>query len=77
MHGLRPEYQDRINFVILDFDVRAEVEFAAEMGIAAHPAFGLIPPDGGPDDNTAHIFGPMSKTKLRELLDGALAEYAN
>ncbi len=77
MHGLRSEYQDRINFVILDYDVREELEFARQMGIANHPAYGVIPPDSGPEQIARRIFGPQPQTRLRELLDQAIAEYGN
>ncbi len=77
MHGLRPEYQDRINFVILDYDVREELEFAREMGIANHPAYGVIPPDSRPERIARRVFGAQSDTRLRELLDQAIAEYGN
>ena len=75
MHGLRPEYQDRINFVILDYDVHEEFEFARQMGIANHPAFGVIPPDSGPEQIGRRVFGAQSNTRLRELLDRAIAKY--
>lgn len=77
MHGLRPEYQDRINFVVLDYDTEEEFELASEMEIAAHPAFTIIPPNGAPGDHIAHIFGPLSEEQLRELIDGALARYVS
>ncbi len=77
MNRYRLEYQDRINFVLLDFDVDEEVALAREMGIAAHPAFGVIPPNGGPGDNTQRVFGPLNNTHLRELLDGVLARFPN
>lgn len=77
MHGLRPEYQDRINFVILDYDSEEELELARELEIAAHPAFTIIPPNGAPGDHVEHIFGPLSEEQLRKLIDGALARYVN
>lgn len=77
MHGLRPEYQARINFVILDYDVREEFDFARQMGIANHPAYGVIPPDSGPEQIARRVFGPQSNTRLRELLEQAIAEYGN
>ena len=75
MHGLRPEYQQRINFVILDYDIEEERQFAREMGIARHPAYGLVPPDGAPADIAERYFGPKNERSLRELLDGAIAAY--
>lgn len=75
MNRYRLEYQDRINFVILDFDVKEEVALAHEMGIAAHPAFGVIPPNGGPHDITQRNFGPLNTPRFGELLDAVLAQF--
>ncbi len=77
MHGLRPEYQDRINFVILDYDTEQELELARELEIAAHPAFTIIPPNGAPGDHIAPIFGPLSEEQLRKLIEGALARFVS
>ena len=77
MHGLRPQYQERINFVILDYDIDEDFDFAQEMGIAAHPAFGVIPPDGAPDTIEHRAFGPLNEGALRELLDAAIARYGS
>lgn len=77
MHGLRAEYQDRINFVILDYDTEAELDLARELEIAAHPAFTIVPPNGAPGDHIEHIFGPLNEVQLRELLDGALARFVS
>ena len=75
MHGLRPEYQDEVNFVILDYDIKEQRAFAGEMGAALHPAFTVIPPNGGPQDATDRRFGPQNTEHLRELLDGLVATY--
>ena len=75
MHGLRIEYQDRVNFVILDFDVAGEVALARGMGIAQHPAYGVIPPNGAPDEIAERIFGPRNQDALREVLERVIAHY--
>lgn len=75
MHSLRPEYQDQVNFVILDHDIPEQREFAAEMGVARHPAFTVLPPDGGPDSATDRVFGPLNEKDLRGVLDGLVASY--
>ena len=75
VHGLRPTYQDRVNFVILDYDIREQRELAAEMAAARHPAFAVVPPNGGPGDVTDLRFGPFTKAGLTELLDGVVARY--
>ena len=73
MHGLRGEYQDRVNFVILDFDISAEKELARELGVGRHPAFALVAPDSA--DSLTTSFGPQPEQALRELLDGAIANH--
>ncbi len=77
MHGLRPEYQERVNFVILDYDVGDELALARELEIPSHPAFTLVPPNGAPGDHLQLIFGPIGEQQLRELLDGVLARFAS
>jgi len=77
VHGLRPEYQDEVNFVILDYDIEEQRAFAAEMAAARHPAFALIPPNGAPQDATELRFGPFSDQGLREYLDAAIATYSS
>jgi len=75
VHGLRIEYQDRVNFVILDFDIAGEVDLARGMSIAQHPAYGVIPPDGSPDEIAERIFGPRNQNALREVLERVIARY--
>ncbi|MDP6605610.1 MAG: hypothetical protein QF664_05060 [Dehalococcoidia bacterium] len=77
MNRYRLEYQDRINFVILDFDVDEEVALAHQMGIAAHPVFGVVPPDGGPEDVAQRSFGPLNTPSLGEFLESMLARFPN
>ena len=77
MYGLRPEYQDRVNFVILDVDKPDELELARRMGSRGQPFYAVIPPDQGPDDATRLTFGPQPESRLRALLDDVVAEYAS
>ena len=72
MHGLREEYQDRINFVILDFDQSAERDLARELGVGRHPSFAVVT-HPTPDDVLKTTFGPLREVALRELLDEAIA----
>lgn len=76
MHGLRPEYQDEVNFVILDYDIGEQRDFASRMAAARHPAFTVIPPNGSPDDATERRFGPLNDEHMREYLDDVIAAYA-
>ena len=77
VHRLRPEYQDQVNFVILDYDLGEQREFAGEMGVARHPAFAVLPPNGSPEDATYRRFGPLNEPNLREVLDGLVARYGD
>lgn len=71
MHGLREEYQDRVNFVILDFDESAQRDLARELGVGRHPSFAVVTPDAS--DVLRTTFGPLREVALRELLDEAIA----
>ena len=72
MHGLRHEYQDRANFVILDYDRTEDLELARKLGIANHPAYGLVAPDS--DEVLRRAFGPLPEPALRELLDSVFEQ---
>ena len=71
MHGLRPEYQERVNFVILDYDRTEDAELADRLGVLAHPAFAVVAPDS--DEVSDRLYGPLGEEKLREVLDGVIA----
>lgn len=71
MHGLRNEYQDRVNFVILDYDIREDRALAERLGIGAHPAYATVGP--GADEVVTRLFGPAPESKLREVLDELIA----
>ena len=73
MHGLRVEYQDRLNFVVLDFDRDEDSNLAKLLGIAKHPAYALIMSDS--DEVVARIFGPQSVWALRDILDNFVMDY--
>ncbi len=71
MHGLRPEYQERINFVVLDYDRVEDAELADRLGVLAHPAFAVVRPDS--EQVTERLYGPLTEENLRAVLDGAIA----
>lgn len=75
VHGLRAEYQDRVNFVILDYDIDEDLDYAMDLGIAQHPAYGLVAPDS--DEVVAKIFGPQPNDALRNILDDFLEDYGS
>lgn len=69
--ALRPQYQDRINFVVLDYDLAGDTVLAKRLGIHAHPAFAVVEPDS--DRVVERFFGPQDEQALRARLDAALA----
>lgn len=71
MSGLRPQYQDRINFVVLDYDMEADAALAKLLGVHAHPAFAVIEPNS--DRVVEKFFGPQDEKQLRARLDAALS----
>ncbi len=73
MHGLRPEYQDRVNFVVLDYDRDEDIELAKRLNAARHPAYAVVAPDS--DDVADVSFGPLTRSSLRKLLDGIVAQF--
>jgi len=76
VHSLRPEYQERVNFVILDYDLKDDRELAAALGISGHPTFAVVPPGGQPSAAFERRFGPQLPDVLRALLDRVAEEYA-
>ncbi len=75
VHGLRAEYQDQLNFVILDYDIDEDLDLARALGAARHPAYALIEADS--DEVVATIFGPQPKDALRSILDDFLEDYGS
>jgi thioredoxin-like negative regulator of GroEL len=73
VHGLREQYQDRINFVILDWDIREENDLADDLGVRHHPAFGFVSPDG---EVLRRMFGPQQEETLVEAIDEVIASTA-
>tara|TARA_B100000029_G_scaffold516790_1_gene634244 strand:- start:259 stop:510 length:252 start_codon:yes stop_codon:yes gene_type:complete len=69
VHSLRIEYQDRINFVILDYMITEQRELASVMSIAGHPAFAVIGANQDPKDASDQTFGFQSESRLRLLLE--------
>ena len=63
MNGLRHEYQDRINFVVLDFDRQDDRALARRLGIDDHPAYAIVEP--GSDRGRERRYGPMPDVIMR------------
>ena len=75
VHGLRNEYQDRLNFVILDFGRGDERELATLLGVGRHPAYAVVPPDSPPEGALLRQFGPLTDRALRALLAEAIGRF--
>jgi thioredoxin-like negative regulator of GroEL len=73
VNGLRHEYQDRINFVIWDYDRDADSGLADDYGVRAHPAFAIFAPDS--DEVVDRFFGPQPEARLRDRIEAALAQF--
>ncbi len=73
MYGLREQYQDRINFVILDWDINEENDLAEDLGVRRHPAIGFVSPDG---EVVRRLFGPQQEAVLIEAIDEVVASTA-
>ncbi len=73
MYGLREQYQDRINFVILDWDINDQNDLAEDLGVRRHPAFGFVSPDG---EVVRRLFGPQQEAVLIEAIDEVVASTA-
>ena len=69
MHGLRSEYQNRVNFVILDYENLGERDFAGKMRVARHPAYAVVPPSSAPAEAVLQRFGAQPAGALRTFLD--------
>ena len=63
MNGLRHEYQDRINFVVLDFDRQDDRALARSLGVDDHPAYAIVEPDG--EQVRERRYGPMPDVIMR------------
>lgn len=62
-----------MNFVILDFDRRDDAALAERLGVRAHPAFVILPPNSA--EVRQRVFGPQTERALRTLLDDLIARY--
>jgi len=66
-HPLRPEFQDRVNFVILDFDLDEDRALASKLGVRVHPGWAAVAPDT--DEVIGLKFGPLNEAALRAWLN--------
>lgn len=66
--GLKPEYEGKVEFRILNVETDMEAnQLANSMGVTAVPTFVFVNSDG---IQAGTIVGAMPEEKLREALDG-------
>ncbi len=72
MNGLRLEFQDRVNFVILDLDRGADRRLARTLGLAGHPNFGTLAPNS--NEVVQGLFSAPRSGELRAMIEALLEE---
>ena len=73
MNGLRLEYQDRVNFVILDWTISADKDFARTLDLDYHPNYAAIQPNS--DEVVERLLLEPRSGELRRMIEDLLAEY--
>lgn len=73
MNRLRLEFQDRVNFVLLDLEKRDEAALARSLGLGGHPNFGTLKPNS--DDRVDAYFTAPTEAVLRGMIEDILEEY--
>ena len=75
MNGLRIEFQDRVNFVILDWDTPDEHAFGTGLGMTYHPNFLSIAPNS--DEVVRGLYASPRGGELEEMVEELVASYGN
>ena len=73
MNGLRIEFQDRVNFVILDWDTRAEKAFGFDLNLGYHPNFATIVANS--DEVVEYLFLEPRSGELEGMIERLLADH--
>ena len=73
MNRLRLEFQDRVNFVILDWRVSDDRAFARTLELDYHPNYASIEPNS--DEVTERLLLEARRGELRAMIERLLAEY--
>ena len=74
MNGLRLEFQDRVNFVILDWDNGStDRAFARTLNLTSHPSFATFAPNS--NDVVGQIHGVPRTGELSDLVEELVASY--
>ena len=72
MNRLRLEFQDRVNFVILDWDLSADHKLGKDLGFTYHPNFATIAPNS--NDVQERLFAAPRSGELRAMIERVLSE---
>ena len=73
MNGLRLEFQDRVNFVILDWDIPEENRYGKSLGMTYHPNFLSIAPNS--DEVVRGLYLSPKSGELEEMVAELVASY--
>ena len=73
MNRLRLEFQDRVNFVILDWDTPVDFRLGLDLGFRYHPNFAAIAPNS--NDVEAYLYAAPRSGELREMIEELLEKY--
>ena len=73
MNGLRLEFQDRVNFVILDWSLRADRTFARSLNLTYHPNYASIAPNSA--EVVRGLYSEARSGELREMIEELLAAH--
>ncbi len=75
MNELRLEFQDQVNFVILDWDIPEEKAFGMGLGFSYHPNFATLEPNSNEVVDT--LFAAPRGNELRDMIESVLAEHGD
>ncbi len=73
MNRLRLEFQDRVNFVILDWAKPADKRLAMHLGFDYHPRFATLKPNSDEEVDSLHA-APRSGD-LRRMIEELVEQY--
>ena len=73
MNRLRLEFQDRVNFVILDWDIPAEKSVGFGLGFDYHPNFATLKPNS--NEVVGKLFAAPRSGELRKMIEEVLEKH--
>ena len=73
MNRLRLEFQNRVNFVILDWTIRDDRDFARTMDLTYHPNYAAIAPNS--NEVVKPLYAEPRPGELRTMIEELLEEY--